>query len=84
MSVPLLIARQSSWFFTLAPVMYTPVLLPTSKASVLWPPLVTSPAELSMCTFLTWRFFAPLMEKAWTGVFLTLSPEMTELVKLWA
>jgi hypothetical protein len=47
MDVPELIARQSSWFFTTAPLMVTPVEEPTSKASVLWPPLVTSPAELS-------------------------------------
>lgn len=47
MEVPELMAKQSSWFLTTAPVMVTPVEDPTSKASVLCPPLVTSPAELS-------------------------------------
>lgn len=56
-------ARQSSWFLTFAPEMMTPVLDPTSKASVLWPSESVSPAELSIVTSEMVNPEAPLTEK---------------------
>jgi hypothetical protein len=61
LTVPELIARQSSWFLTFAPVMTMLELLPTSKASVLWPPKV-SPAKLSMVIPLIVKPLALLIE----------------------
>jgi hypothetical protein len=64
--------------------MVMPVEEPTSKASVLWPPLVTSPALLSILTEVMVRFSELLMLKPWTGVFLMLRPVMLELIILCA
>lgn len=61
MEVPELMARQSSWFWMLAPVMVTPVEDPTSKASVLWPRAPESPAVLSILMLVTARVLAPLI-----------------------
>lgn len=80
MLVPELMARQSSWFLTLALEMVIPLELPTSNASVLWPP-PESPAELSMVMWSRVRSVALLMLKPWTGVFLTLSPVMLDCLR---
>lgn len=74
LTVPELTAKQSSWFFTLAPEIIIFVLEPTSKASVLCPNAPVSPAELSMVTSVIVRPSAPLIEKVWTGVLTILSP----------
>jgi hypothetical protein len=79
-----LMARQSSWFLTLAPEIVTPVLSPMSKASVLWPKLWVSPAELSMVIRSRVRPLAPSMEKVCTGVFFMLRSVMEEVVSEWA
>ncbi len=84
MEVPELMAKQSSWFLMTAPVMVTPVDEPISKASVLWPPSVTSPAVLSKVISVTARVSAPLMDMSWTGAFLKLRPVMLDVVKEWA
>jgi hypothetical protein len=61
----------------LAPMMMTPVELPTSKASVLCPREV--PAELSMMRLVTVKSVAELMLINWTGEFLKLRPVIEEL-----
>lgn len=66
----------------LAPEIVTPVELPMSNASVLWPS--STPFELSRLTSVTVRSVALLMLINWTGESLKLSPVMEELVKLWA
>lgn len=65
--------------------MITPVLDPTSKASVLWPRASpseskASPAELSIVMVSRVRSVAVLMLKTWTGLFLILMLEMVEEV----
>lgn len=60
-----------------APVMVTPVELPTSKASVLCPREV--PAELSITTLVTTKSVTVLMLMSEIGEFLKLRPEMIEL-----
>ena len=77
--VPELIAKQSSWFFTLAPLIVIEVEEPTSKASVLWPRSSVSPAELSMVISVSVRPVAELIEKAWTGVLRTLRPVIEDV-----
>lgn len=59
-TVPEFIATQSSWLYTLAPVITTLVLDPMSKPSVLWPPS-ESPAESSIVMSAIVSPFAPLM-----------------------
>ena len=76
-------AKQSSWFFTFALVMVTPVLLPTSNPSVLCPPRV-SPAELSIVISVRDNVVALLTENTWTGLFLMLIPVMEEDCRLCA
>jgi hypothetical protein len=55
------------------------VLEPTSKASVLCPKAPASPALLSIVMPERVRPVAPLTEKPWTGVFLTLRLEMEDV-----
>lgn len=68
LTVPELTAKQSSWFCTLAFEIVTPFELPTSNASVLWPP-AESPAELSIVIESRVSVSAPLMLKTCTGEF---------------
>jgi hypothetical protein len=84
MFVPELIARQSSWFVMLAWEMVMSDELPTSNASVLWPPVGPSPEELSMVMWERVRECAVLMLKPWTGMFLMLREVMVEWVREWA
>lgn len=67
-TVPELTATQSSWLYTLAPLIITFELEPISKPSVLWPPPL-SPALLSIVIPLMVNPLASLMLTAWTGVF---------------
>lgn len=66
----------------MAPVIVTPVELPTSKASVLCPN--ESPSALSIVISVTASVDAPLIDISWTGEFLNDNPVMVEVVKLWA
>jgi hypothetical protein len=84
MERPELMARQSSWFVMLAWEMVMSEELPTSKASVLWPPVGPSPAELSIVMFERVRECAVLMLKPWTGMFLMVREVTVEWVREWA
>lgn len=85
MLVPELIAKQSSWFMTVAPEMVMESEEPTSKASVLCPKSPSSPAELSIVTSEIARPVAELTEKHWTGVSTMLKPLMVDVpVREWA
>ena len=62
----------------------TPVELPTSNASVLWPSALVSPSVLSILMFVTARSVAPLILIICMGEFLKLRPVIDDCFKEWA
>ena len=61
LTVPELIATQSSWLYTVAPEITMLLLSEMSKPSVLCPPLFLSPARLSMVILVRVRLLQLLM-----------------------
>lgn len=79
-----MIATQSSWFFTVAPVISTVVLLPMSKPSVLAPRLPVSPAEASIVTPVMVKSEQSSMLKTCTGGFKMLMSVIVDEMRSWA
>lgn len=84
-TVPELMATQSSWLYTVAPVMVIWSLSPISNASVLWPRLPASPARPSMVAPLIVSPEEPEILKHCSGVFRIFKPVICEEpVRPWA